>query len=400
VLTETSLSKSQAQGFEKTDIKIGFKSMQISCQFDISDKSFTLLINKQKESIATNEGDLLRELKKKKRSREMREVIREKEAHDSKDAPHFTPDFEKIEPLISSLFPEIKKSKEQTLVLFFSTRRSLVVDQKLSTTSTSGGQAAAFDKSLLINRDFNIREIAEWYRTREVLAEESPQALKHLVVLRSAITQFMPEYHNPHVVEFDTGAIFMIEKEGIPISVAQLSDGERGVLSLVLDLSKRLSQANPELDDPNKDGVAIVLIDELDLHLHPLWQRTIIENLTKTFPNCQFIATTHSPFIIQSLRKGDLINLDQKNNDDFKDQSIEDITENIMGVDMPQKSQRYLNMMEAAEEYYKILNKIKSFSPNELNEAEKKLNELMTPFSDEPAFQALLKIERASKIKK
>ena len=66
----------------------------------------------------------------------------------------------------------------------------------------------------------------------------------------------------------------------------------------VFDLARRLSQANPRLDDPLRDGKAVVLIDELDLHLHPSWQRIVVEKLTATFPNCQFIASTHSPQII------------------------------------------------------------------------------------------------------
>ena len=82
------------------------------------------------------------------------------------------------------------------------------------------------------------------------------------------------------------------------LDVRQLSDGERGLLALVFDLARRLSQANPKLDDPLREGQGIVLIDELDLHLHPGWQRTVMAKLTKTFPNCQFIATTHSPQII------------------------------------------------------------------------------------------------------
>ena len=77
-----------------------------------------------------------------------------------------------------------------------------------------------------------------------------------------------------------------------------LSDGERGVLALVLDLTRRLAQANPEIPDPAAEAEAVVLIDELELHLHPGWQRRIVRNLTETFPKCQFIATTHSPQII------------------------------------------------------------------------------------------------------
>ena len=90
----------------------------------------------------------------------------------------------------------------------------------------------------------------------------------------------------------------MIDVSPTTIEVAQLSDGERSTLALVLDLTRRLAQANPEMTNPAAEAEAVVLIDEIDLHLHPKWQRQIVRNLTAAFPRCQFIATTHSPQVI------------------------------------------------------------------------------------------------------
>lgn len=73
--------------------------------------------------------------------------------------------------------------------------------------------------------------------------------------------------------------------------------------------------------------------------------------------------------------------------------SIEDISENVMGVDLPQKSQRYQDMTQAAEEYFTLLRQ-SSTDKNLLTRVESRLNELSMPFSDDPAFQALLKLER------
>ena len=157
-------------------------------------------------------------------------------------------------------------------------------------------------------------------------------------------------------------------------------------------LVRRLSLANPELADPLQ-GAGVVLIDEIELHLHPTWQRSVIEKLRTTFPNIQFIATTHSPFVIQSLRAGELINLNPEEFGEYVDKSIEDIAENVMGVEMPQKSERYLQMMEAAEAYFRLLRSPDPITAN-VNAAEQRLNELAAPFSDDPAFQALLKLER------
>jgi negative regulator of replication initiation len=77
-----------------------------------------------------------------------------------------------------------------------------------------------------------------------------------------------------------------------------------------------------------------------------------------------------------------------------RDRSIEDITEDVMQVVMPQKSARYQAMMSAAEKYFRLLRTVDRTNEEELAEAEQRLNELSVPFSDDPAFQALLKVER------
>ncbi|MCX7049762.1 MAG: AAA family ATPase [Candidatus Sumerlaeota bacterium] len=85
--------------------------------------------------------------------------------------------------------------------------------------------------------------------------------------------------------------------------VDQLSDGEKCLLSLVGDLARRLSIANPTKSNPLK-GVGIVLIDEIELHLHPKWQREVIPKMVEIFPNCQFIITTHSPQVLSHVKEG------------------------------------------------------------------------------------------------
>ena len=134
----------------------------------------------------------------------------------------------------------------------------------------------------------------------------------------------------------------------------------------------------PLLDNP-LHGAGVVLIDELELHLHPKWQRDVTEKLRRTFPNIQFIATTHSPFVIQALRPGELINLDPEEFGEYADKSIEDIAETVMGVDLPQKSKRYREMMHAAETYFRLL-RASGDNAAELAAAEQRLNELSVPF--------------------
>lgn len=72
------------------------------------------------------------------------------------------------------------------------------------------------------------------------------------------------------------------------------------MLALVMDFARRLAQANPQMENP-LEAEAILVIDELDLHLHPKWQQTIVPDLRRVFPNTQIIATTHSPEILTTV---------------------------------------------------------------------------------------------------
>lgn len=79
-----------------------------------------------------------------------------------------------------------------------------------------------------------------------------------------------------------------------------LSDGQRLFVALIVDLARKLTLSSNQSDNPF-DGQGIVLIDEIELHLHPQWQRDILPSLLHNFPNIQFIVTTHSPQVISSV---------------------------------------------------------------------------------------------------
>ncbi|WP_197731763.1 MULTISPECIES: AAA family ATPase [Dickeya] len=121
-----------------------------------------------------------------------------------------------------------------------------------------------------------------------------------LDAVRQAIYRFMPDFSNLRVRR-KPRLHMSISKAGKPLNVLQLSQGEKSLMALVGDIARRLAIMNPALDNP-LHGQGIVLIDEVDMHLHPSWQRSIIERLTTTFPNCQFILTTHSPLVISDCK--------------------------------------------------------------------------------------------------
>lgn len=185
-----------------------------------------------------------------------------------------------------------------------------------------------------------------------------------------------------------------VKKAGARLSLQQLSDGERSFIAMLGDLVRRLALANPDLANP-LEGHGVVLIDEIELHLHPRWQREVVEKLRTSFPNIQFIATTHSPFVIQSLRPGELITL-EPDLGEYSNRSVEDIAENVMGVAVPQKSKRYLDMFAAAKEYYRALDASDGSHANE-ERLRSHLDELTFPFRDDAAFMAYLEFQRERK---
>ncbi|MBF0628748.1 MAG: AAA family ATPase [Magnetococcales bacterium] len=282
VLPKFTFSKGlQKYAFVSDDIQVGSKSMIVEMSFIINDSQNTYLFQKQREQLVfTNKGP------------------DEEERINTPDKEVLTPGpskARKILALFDSLDPYTVKTSP--IALFFSTRRSLTSDAKPSKVRASGGPLAAYGNALNSSRELRLNEIASWMHVQNELAKDLPQSNRHLEALRQAATRFLPECKNLRA-SVDPKPRLLVEKNGKELDVKQLSDGERGMLALVLDLAQRLSQANPKLDDPVRDGQAVVLIDELDLHLHPKWQRQIVEQLTETFPNCQFIATTHSPQII------------------------------------------------------------------------------------------------------
>lgn len=277
ILPEITVSKNRKDNFSLNDIKIGSGNLQISCDFEINTQEFNLLIHRQKEKIRIKDNDTVR------------------------DHIEETPDFEKISPSLKATFPQADKQKSQPVGIFFSTRRSLMTGSEPNKSTSAGGQAAAFAEALSINREFNLRVFTDWIRTQIALGKENPKILKSVEILSEAIYRFLPGFSNLQLTHEKDKYILTIDKGDTTLHFDQLSDGERGVLALVMDIARRLYQANPGLEDPLQDGKAVVLIDELDLHLHPKWQRSIVENLTRVFPNCQFIATSHSPQIIPAL---------------------------------------------------------------------------------------------------
>lgn len=176
-------------------------------------------------------------------------------------------------------------------------------------------QVDAYEQALTgVRIDF--KSFFEWFRNREDLENERRRDNynyrdKQLEAVRQAISSLMPDFSNLRVER--SPLRMTVRKQGEELIVNQLSDGEKCLLAMVGDLARRLAIANPGLSEPLQ-GCGVVLIDEIELHLHPKWQREIIPALTRTFPNCQFIVTTHSPQVISHVKPEGIYILEKTDN--------------------------------------------------------------------------------------
>ncbi len=244
----------------------------------------------------------------------------------------------------------------------------------------------------------NHQLLGKWVLKNELASKQTGVDTPALLSIRAAAKAALPNCAGLRV-DFIEGRVLVAFEDGSVTPFDHLSDGQRIMLGLFCDLARRAAILNPHLQgDACAQTKGVVLIDELDLHIHPTWQRGIIANLRKLFPLVQFICTTHSPFLIQAIGDGKLIPADGSDIEEFDYLSIEDIAEDIQGVDMPQRSQRYQEMLLAAEQYFTLLRQDVPEDDEQLRAFKRNLDELAAPFSDDPVHQALMNVERMARL--
>ncbi len=230
---------------------------------------------------------------------------------------------------------------------------------------------------------------------------------------------------NCKTVYYDTefSSIYLEFMDGTSCPFYSISDGFRCMVAMVTDMVRRIGLLNPHLGmNALKETEGVVLVDELDLYLHPKWQRRVVGDLKTLFPKLQFIVTTHSPFIIQSLSPGEVIDLAECHGEvidqplfpdnpkvrensawpgpgqPYANRSLEDIVEDVMDIPIPQRSRRYQEMFDAAQEYYRILKGEKAATPEEKERKKRRLDECSAPFSENVAYHAFLEMEREAEM--
>ena len=220
----------------------------------------------------------------------------------------------------------------------------------------------------------------EWFKYIEDLENEQIRDVtnyqdKKLVAVRNAVYSLIPDFSNLRIRRSPPRMTVnkTIGDKVEELTINQLSDGEKSLLAMVGDIARRLAIANPSLEDPLQ-GEGIVLIDEIELHLHPKWQRKIIPDLTRTFPNCQFIVTTHSPQVLSHVYSENIYILQSTPNGIIASQP-----ESSYGRDSNQILENVMDVSAYPEEIEKELLKLfRLIDRNDLDGAKQLLKDIST----------------------
>ena len=161
---------------------------------------------------------------------------------------------------------------------------------------------AAWENVNLLNFDcfyawFKDEQLDEYQKRENLNTYES----KQLKAVKLAIDSF---FDGKIKLKIHNGRLMAV-KGNIELLFQSFSDGEKSLVYILADIARRLAIANEKLDNP-LEGSGVVLIDEIEMHLHPSWQRKICSILVRTFPNCQFVITTHSPQVLGELQPQDI----------------------------------------------------------------------------------------------
>lgn len=287
---------------------------------------------------------------------------------------------------------DLLNSQEAILpvICYFSTSR--VVDtQKVSTNAV--GKNKLNDRRCgyidCLNATLDRKALTDWTFKMAMAEYKKGTAVAEYEAFKKAVGIFMQKMNDLEeipLVEYtrDFEDITYAE-DGKTMLVNYLSAGYQSLLWMLMEISFRIALLNPELSDYSQ-AEGIVLIDEIDMHLHPRWQWKILDALHSSFPKVQFIAATHSPIIISSFKDAKLLSIGENGVEELSGAyaySIDDVVEYKQGsFGIPQELRRLKQEFEDAfclrdrENSQKAVDKMKELfgtSNTEVKRAEAKM---------------------------
>lgn len=247
----------------------------------------------------------------------------------------------------------------------------------------------------LFSHEKRLINIEEWLiRCDYQSKSNNPKAKKQLEKLREIIcSNLFPEIEDFKFESTDKMESYVLfkTKDGW-FKYTELGFGYQSMLSWVVDLSKRMFDHFPNSENPLLES-AVVLVDEIELHLHPKWQREVISYVSEIFKNVQFIVTTHSPLVIQSMqevnlyvlrREDEKIVVEHSPETNFSGWTVEEILRDTMKLDNDIQS-NYL------QESYRLFDE--GLDNNDINKAREAYNTLIKILHPNNPARRLLKLQ-------
>lgn len=309
------------------------------------------------------------------------QLIRHKNTRSNKNAEKS--DFSAIKKIIDKVSSNnILDSNLPAFIVAYNVNRSVIDIPMRFRSNKRDAKSSLYEDELLSGANF--KTFFNWFKQREDIENENIRFQTggedfQLHVVRKALENFFPNYRNLRVRR-QTPCGVVLEKGDELLFLNQLSDGEKCYITMIADIARRMAVAYEEYHlsgDPL--GInAIILIDEVELHLHPKWQLEILNKLKSTFTQCQFIVTTHSPHVIANVNSTDdyLFIMKEGNINRYSNYTYGVETNTILNeiFDMPtlrnmevealiQKVWEHLNNREMGKQFEEDYNKLKRLLP-------------------------------------
>jgi len=267
-----------------------------------------------------------------------------------------------------------KEDVKLPMIAYYGTGRLFKETKSLKAKYEKEQSARSYGYHNCLNPNSNYKEFREWFKEQsqieinyirkslqsnsDIDISKAPNA-KTLNSVRQSVNVVL-KHLDWKDLNFNGEELVVQNSNGIDIAVDSLSDGVKNMLTLVADIAYRCVKLNPHLANPIKETQGIILIDEIEMHLHPSWQQRVISDLTNLFENTQFIITTHSPQVLSSVHNSNIRTIDPNleeaiipNINPYGKQSIVALEDVMYVSSTPPKD--VVKEIEILEKYYEII---------------------------------------------
>lgn len=223
-----------------------------------------------------------------------------------------------------------------------------------------------------LDSESDMKMFTNWCKRMEQISWQQDKKISEYEAVKSAVSLFMDtlmEKSTQSTIFYDKRTEELMYQDGYEMTPLRLmSTGYRSLVGMVGDIAYRMAVLNPQLLDQVIDQTpGIVLIDELDLHLHPHWQWKVIKALQVTFPKIQFIATTHSPILIASMENKKILTLKEEIVDNYKLEIESTPLKDARGWALSDILSKYMNTKDRANEIIAKLNMVEELTLKQFN---------------------------------